>query len=170
MPASPRLLWICIALTILIGLACDAPQKPPEPSPSGSTGIPGPPTTSINCPDCEAYSVDRIVDGDTLDLADGTRVRLYGVDTRERGEACFSEATDRLRQLAGNTVRLETGPRLTDTYDRRIAYVYTSEGLSIDILLVGEGLARAWPLDGQHRDTLVNLERSARDNHAGCLW
>ena len=167
MNRSDLLLVICVALTILTGLACDAPPKPSEPS---STGIPGPPTTSINCPDCEAYSVDRIIDGDTLDLTDGTRVRLYGVDTPERGKRCSSEATYRLRQLAGSTVRLENGPRLTDTYGRRLACAYTSEGFSIDVLLIGEGLAMAWTRDGQHRDALVNLEQSARYNGAGCLW
>ena len=64
----------------------------------------------------------------------------------------------------------EDGPRLTDTYGRRLAYAYTFDGLSIDVLLIGEGLAKAWTRDGQHRDTLVNLEQSARENRAGCLW
>ena len=161
------LLGISATLTILAGLACDPQSKPSELAPNG---IPGPPNTSISCPDCEAHSVGRVIAGDTFDLSDGTRVRLYGVDTPERGEACFSEATDRLRQLAGGTVRLENGPRLTDTYGRRLAYAYTSEGLSIDVLLIGEWLAKAWARDGQHRDMLVNLEQSARDNGAGCLW
>ncbi len=129
-----------------------------------------PPTTSFDCPGCEAFSVGRVIDGDTLDLSDGTRVRLYGVDTPERGEACYAEATDRLRRLAGATVRLENGPRATDTFGRRLAYVYTAEGFSIDVILIGDGLAEAWARDGQHRDTLVGLEESARSNGAGCLW
>ena len=62
----------------------------------------------------------------------------------------------------------EDGPRLTDTYGRRLAYAHDS--LSIDVLLIGEGLAKAWTRDGQHRDTLLSLEQSARDNGAGCLW
>jgi endonuclease YncB( thermonuclease family) len=128
---------------------------------------PGPPTTVISCPDCEAHTVDRIIDGDTLDLTDGTRVRLYGVDTPERGEDCYAEATDRLRQLAGSTVRLENGPRATDSFGRRLAYAYTLEGFSIDVILIGDGLAEAWTRDGQHRDTLVGLERSARENQGG---
>jgi micrococcal nuclease len=131
---------------------------------------PGPPTTVINCLACEAHSVDRIIDGDTLDLTGSTRVRLYGVDTPERGEDCFTEATDRLRQLAGNTVRLEDGPRATDNFGRRLAYLYTFEGFSIDVILIGDGLARAWTRDGQHRNALVGLEQSARSNRVGCLW
>ncbi len=31
-------------------------------------------------------------------------VRIYGVDTPERGEPCFEEATERFRELAGDRV------------------------------------------------------------------
>ncbi len=73
------------------------------------------------------------------------------------------------RQLASSTVRLEDGPRLQGDFGRRLAYLYTADGLSIDVLMIGEGLAEAWTLDGQHRDTLVALGESARQNGAGCL-
>ena len=156
-----------VALLIVLA-ACSCASGPAE-GVEPAIAI-GPPTTVITCLDCEAHSVDRVIDGDTLDLADGTRVRVYGIDTPERGERCFSEATDRLRQLAGDTVRLEDGPRLTDDFGRRLAYLYTANGFSIDVLLIGEGLAEAWTRDGQHRDVLVGLEDSARANGAGCLW
>ncbi len=91
------------------------------------------------------------------------------VDTPERGQRCATEATERLRELAGSTVRLEDGPRLTDTYGRTLAYVYTVDGISIDAALIREGLA-AWTRDGQHRDMLVELEREAQMARAGCLW
>jgi endonuclease YncB( thermonuclease family) len=39
--------------------------------------------------------VDRVIDGDTFDSA-STRIRLFGMNTPERGDACFTEATDRL--------------------------------------------------------------------------
>jgi endonuclease YncB( thermonuclease family) len=86
------------------------------------------------------------------------------------GERCSTEATDRLRQLAGGRVRLQDGPRLTDDFGRRLAYLFTTNGSSIDVLMIGEGLAEAWTRDGQHRDTLVGLEDSARQNGPGCLW
>ena len=60
-------------------------------------------------------------------------------------------------------MRLENGPRLQDDFGRRLAYAYTADGLSIDALMIGEGLAEAWTRDGQHRDTLVALEESARE-------
>jgi endonuclease YncB( thermonuclease family) len=166
------LAFAAIAISCASDAAPPAPTAPPttqETLDEPATG-PGPPTTVINCLACDAHTVDRVIDGDTLDLTDGTRVRLYGVDTPERSEECFTEATDRLRQLAGATVRLESGPRATDSFGRRLAYAYTDIGHSIDVILIGDGLAEAWTRDGQHRDTLVALEQSARENGAGCLW
>ena len=125
--------------------------------------------TSLRCLDCAEEQVIRVIDGDTLDTTRG-RIRLFGVDTQERGERCASKATDRLRELAGKTVRLEDGPRATDSFDRLLAYVYTKDGISIDETLILEGLATAWTRDGQHRDLLVNLEREARTQETGCLW
>ncbi len=86
-------------------------------------------------------------------------MRLFGVDTPERSEKCYREATDRLRVLAGVEVRVELGPRSQDRYGRLLYYVYTQDGDSIDEKLVSEGLAKAWTRDGQHRDLLVGLER-----------
>ena len=98
--------------------------------------------TSLRCTDCTDETVIRVIDGDTLDTTRG-RVRLFGVDTPERGERCASEATDRLQELAGDSVRLEDGPRQTDQFGRLLAYVYTKDGVSIDETLIREGLATA---------------------------
>ena len=129
----------------------------------------GPPRTSIFCPDCQLVNVTGIVDGDTIDTSVG-RVRFFGVDTPERGDVCFTEATDFTRLLVGRQVRLEDGPRREDSFGRRLAYVYDPSGNSIDVQLVAGGFARAWTRDGQHRDVLVGLEESAKSNRAGCLW
>lgn len=125
---------------------------------------------TLRCLDCTEFKVTRVIDGDTLDTEKGP-VRLFGVNTPELGERCASEATHRLQQLAGNSIRLEDGPRLTDQFGRILAYSYfTEDGASIDETLIREGLATAWTRDGQHRDLLVNLEREARIQGVGCLW
>ncbi len=125
--------------------------------------------TALCCQECQAVAVTGVIDGDTFDSSQG-RVRLYGVDTPERGERCYDEAARRLRQLAGAQVRVESGPRARDPNGRLLYYVYTSSGESIDETLLREGLAVAWTSDGQHRDFLVRLEQEARQSGAGCLW
>ncbi len=125
--------------------------------------------TALCCEDCKPVAVNRIIDGDTFDSGEG-RVRLFGVDTPERGQDCFQEATERLRSLAGETVRVESGPRSKDSFGRLLYYIYTESGESVDETLVREGLGRAWTRDGQHRDLLLRLEGEARQKTTGCLW
>ena len=138
-----------------------------------STGEPSPPQlvaqTVITCLDCQLVDVTDVIDGNTIETSVG-RVRFFGIDTPERGEACFSEATAATKRLTGSQVRLEDGPRLTDSFGRRLAYVYDASGNSIDVQLIGGGFARAWTQDGQHLDVLVGLERSVREHGSGCLW
>ena len=86
-------------------------------------------------------------------------MRLFGVDTPERNEKCYRDATSQLRELAGGEVRVELGPRSKDRYGRLLYYVYTQDGDSIDETLVSKGLAKAWTRDGEHRDLLEGLKQ-----------
>lgn len=127
--------------------------------------------TTLQCQDCEPFTVSRIIDGDTIDVNGGqTRIRIYGADTPERGEKCFTEATDAMRQMAGSTVRVESGPRPSDPNGRDLYYLYTESGDSIDEALIRNGLAEAWTRDGQHKDLLVSLQLQAAGSDTGCLW
>ena len=125
--------------------------------------------TSICCEECPKVTVTRIIDGDTFDSSAG-RIRLFGVDTPERGERCFDEATERLEKLAEDTVRVQADIRKHDIYNRRLFYVYTEDGESIDELLIREGYGRAWTRDGQHRNSMMATGRQARREKTGCLW
>ena len=116
----------------------------------------------------------RVIDGDTFEaaLAGGTAliVRIFGVNTPERGERCAGEATARLAQLTANRVLLMADERLEDAGGRQLRYVFTPDGRSIDAALVAAGLAVAWTSDGALRDQLVVIEETARSTGAGCLW
>ena len=161
-------LLIATVFIVILAVSCEAKVESKAPNQIGSE-----PTSSsthgLVCTDCQLVDVTKVVDGDTLDTSVG-RVRLFGVDTPEKGKSCFQEATNFTRIAAGTKVRLETGPRRTDSYGRRLAYVYDSSGDSIDAQLISGGFAVAWTRDGQHRDYLKNLEENARRTRTGCLW
>jgi len=138
-------------------------------------GDPADPTVGPVAPaEAVAVSVVDVVDGDTLhvETAGGEllTVRLFGVDTPERGEACYAEATNRLRDLADDTILLLPDVRLQDPGGRELRYVFTADGISVDAALVHEGLAIAWRRDGAFRDQLVTLEDEAIADDVGCLW
>lgn len=161
-----RFLWL-LALALVEVVACTSAATP-TPTLSPSPILVGP-DGPLRCLDCEpVYPVSRIIDGDTFDISVG-RVRIYGIDTPERDEACYDEATHRLAQLAEDGVRVEAGPRPTGGFGRLLFYVYTQDGRSIDEILITEGLAEAVVRDGQHRDFLVSMERKAKAGGVGCL-
>lgn len=130
-------------------------------------------STMVAIPGAVTVQVVQVIDGDTLDVrsaATDLRVRLYGVDTPERGEACYQEATDRLTELAGTSVQLLPDARAQDQFGRELRYVYALDGTLIDEALVADGFGRAWTDDGSLRDQIVAAEQAARDAHRGCLW
>ncbi len=121
----------------------------------------------------EAASVVKVIDGDTLDVTLAgreERIRIFGIDTPERGDRCFSEATALLKALAWHELRVLTDARKVDRNGRLLRYVYQPGGLSIDAAMIAAGAAHAWTRDGALRDPLVALEAEARDNRIGCLW
>ncbi|MCC6812145.1 MAG: thermonuclease family protein [Deltaproteobacteria bacterium] len=126
----------------------------------------------------EAAVVKRAVDGDTLELEDGRKVRLLGVDAPElrhpkaQVETFGAAARDfTQKQVAGQTVRLEFESRTTDKYGRVLAYVYVaSTGFFLNSELVAQGYAHVesrWPF--RHLDEFRELERNARTKALG-LW
>jgi micrococcal nuclease len=130
-----------------------------------------PPGVSLD--DLQTAEVERVVDGDTIDVTiDGTlwRVRYFGVDTPERGDRCFREATDRNTQLIGDSVLLLPDARDEDDFDRLLRYVFLADGTSVDATLVAEGFGYAWTRDGRYKEQIVSLEAEAEAAGRGCLW
>ena len=124
---------------------------------------------ALCCFHCTLYPVKRVIGGDTFVYGrnrdgSGSRVRLYGVDTPERCEPCFEEATERFRELAGARVWIEFGPRSEDRYGGALFYVYTEEGQSVAEKLIREGLGKAWERYGQNRELLVAVKGGAERN------
>ena len=84
--------------------------------------------------------VDRVIDGDTIVLMDGSRVRLEGIDAPERDQPYGPTATAALEYMVGRSVYyVETDK---DRYERMLATLYHSkEGYNINASLVCAGFA-----------------------------
>jgi len=97
------------------------------------------------------YRVQRVVDGDTLLLVGGARIRLIGADTPETVKPNHpvepygpeaSEFTARFIDQAGGQVYLRFDRQRKDRYDRFLAYVFHGERL-LNEELIRNGLATA---------------------------
>jgi len=121
--------------------------------------------------------VARVVDGDTLVLAGGQRVRLVQIDAPElAGGECYSRAAARTtaRLLPpGTRVELEADPQLdrVDRYGRLLRYVW-ARGRDVNLALVRAGAATVWFYNGErgkHAGQLLAAARAARAARRG-LW
>ena len=115
--------------------------------------------------------VQRVIDGDTVVLADGERVRYIGMDTPERGEPFFDEATEYNRQMVeGRRVRLMKDDSDKDRFGRLLRYVLAGDIL-VNAELVREGLAEAkrYEPDVKFADCFDALMQEARDGQRG-MW
>ena len=149
-----------------------SPTATPKPSPATATATP-PPFVRPNPASLPQATVVNVIDGDTIDVTlDGEQrhIRYYGVDAPEKGKKCFEEAKARNSDLLGATVRLEPDARDQDQYGRLLRYVFNEDGLSIEAVLISEGLATAWREDGVYRPRFLAMENEARENKVGCLW
>ena len=73
-------------------------------------------------------TVARVIDGDTLELANGERVRLIGVDAPEHGRPGSNEATQFVRgRVEGRTVWLEADGADRDRHGRLRRYVWLQQ-------------------------------------------
>jgi micrococcal nuclease len=119
----------------------------------------------------EQALVTSVIDGDTVELADGRRVRYLGIDTPESGEYYAEEATARNKELVeGKTVELQRGKRDQDEYGRLLRYVYV-DGVFVNAELIVQGYATAYIFDPDDRysQILVQLEQYAKMKNRG-LW
>lgn len=124
----------------------------------------------------EGAVVAHVIDGDTIELVDGRRIRLVQIDTPERGRECYGdEASALTRRLLppGTEVRIEQDTALdqADSFGRRLAYVWKGDE-DVNVTLVREGAAGVWFYDGRrgrHASELLRAAERARDDRRG-LW
>lgn len=123
-------------------------------------------------------TVKRVIDGDTIELASGERVRYIGVDTPEKNspyvsKQCFAEEASRYNQslVEGKNIRLTQDVSAHDKYGRLLAYVYLENGTFLNENLVSNGYAfsSAYPPDVHQENILDQAQEYARSHNIG-LW
>ncbi len=72
----------------------------------------------------EKAFVSRVIDGDTIVLQDGRKVRLICINTPEKGQFYYTQATDYMKQeVLNKEILLEKDVSETDKYGRLLRYV-----------------------------------------------
>ena len=117
--------------------------------------------------------VKRVIDGDTLILEDNTEIRLVGVNTPEKSDPYFLEATNFTKRLVENKkVTLEYDAYTSDRFGRVLAYVIVGDK-NLSIELVKNGLAKVAIYEDRrkliYQDELLKFQESAKSKKLG-VW
>jgi endonuclease YncB( thermonuclease family) len=97
--------------------------------------------------DSAYYKIERVIDGDTIVIENGTSVRLLGINSPEKGEKYYEEAKEFLENLvSGKKLKIEKHGK--DKYYRELAYVFLGNE-NVNLKLVRSGLANVYILDNK---------------------
>lgn len=132
------------------------------------------PSQTLGANDQQTYLVTKVIDGDTIELESGQKVRYIGIDTPElKGSECFAkEARDKNKELVeGKRVKLQKDVSETDRYGRLLRFVYTEDDTLINDTLIKEGYATVstYPPDVAKQKLFQQSQQEARTNNRG-LW
>lgn len=116
-----------------------------------------------------------VIDGDTIDVdlqGREFRVRYIGVDTPERDDPFYEEASSANRSFVeGQDVILVRDVSETDPYGRLLRYVYLPDGTFVNAELISQGYGQVvtFPPDVDQTENFLALQVEARENQRG-LW
>lgn len=128
----------------------------------------------------EGVVVRKVIDGDTIQLEDGTIIRYIGIDAPEsesswRKGAFGNEAFEVNRKLVeGKAVTIEYDTEFSDPRGRELAYVYVNhdgKNIMVNEYLVAQGVAwvAVFPPNIRHIRTLFEAQEAAYKNKLG-VW
>ncbi|SFI31692.1 thermonuclease family protein [Nitrosomonas sp. Nm34] len=178
------LFWL---LTVFIGLhlpGCAADTIYRTQDAQGNitySDIPAPDAKPLNLspiPHRTRHQVVKVLDGDTVVLNGGERVRLLGINAPEvksryrDGEAGSIAAKEWLQEkLKNRKVYLEYDQQKHDHYNRLLAHLYLPNGEHLNLMLVEKGLAvvNLLPPNLRHADAMIRAQQRAERQKSG-IW
>jgi len=114
----------------------------------------------------EKVNVLRVIDGDTLELEDGRKVRLANINSPEKISSDSNISFKFLKTLEGKTVELEV-VKSKDKYNRVVARIFSPEYANLEI--IKKGLANKFLVSKEERRTFAQAEKYAIDHELG-IW
>lgn len=114
--------------------------------------------------------VVEIIDGDTIILENGSKIRLIGINAPEKGYSYYIKAKESVKSLIlFQNVRLESDMEDRDDYNRLLRYVFVDD-ISVNLWLVEEGYAHVFRESGlKYENQLKEAETNARLQKLG-IW
>lgn len=104
----------------------------------------------------DRFLISKVIDGDTVELNGGDKLRLLSVDTPEKDELFYDRAKELVTDLALNKHgRIEYANRRRDAYGRLLGYLYI-DTLFVNKIILDSGLGYLYLF----KDTDINNEQT----------
>lgn len=121
--------------------------------------------------------VSRVIDGDTIELSNGEKIRYIGINTPEtkhptKGVECFGKKASEYNKnlVEGKEVLFQKDVSDTDRYGRLLRYVYVDDVfVNYELVKNGYAYASSYPPDVSYQELFLEAEKEARENNRG-LW
>jgi len=109
----------------------------------------------------------RVVDGDTIEIENGIKVRLLGINTPEKGQIYYEEAKEYLKQFENESITIET--KGVDKYGRILGHVF-NEKTHLNEEIMQNGFATLYYYgEDNYYSSLKKAESKAREEEEG-IW
>ena len=135
--------------------------------------------TSMSCviPQGNTVLVTRVIDGDTIEIEGGAKIRYIGIDAPEiayaqqAGEFFGQEASEKNRELVeGKRVYLEKDTQNEDDHGRLLRYVWVNDMMvNAELVKLGYAYSYTCPPNVKYQKYFLQLEEEAREQEQG-LW
>ena len=114
----------------------------------------------------EIVIISKVLDGDTIELDDGRRVRLSNIGAPEKGRYFSKESTEFLKGYEKESVELEIDG--VGKYGRILGRVYSGNDY-LNLKIVELGFAHKYLVEEGEVENFGEAEKSARDKELG-IW
>lgn len=121
------------------------------------------------------HLVTSVIDGDTVELFGGDRLRLLGIDCPERGDSLYDSASAFLASLVlNNTVTVTYSNRRRDKYNRILGYLFIDDTICVNEVVLRLGLAYVYLFSDNLGDSirirgLLKAQKEAMESKRG-IW
>ena len=122
----------------------------------------------------DRFIISKVIDGDTVELKGGDKLRLLGIDTPEKNQLYYDSAKALLsRNVLGKESKIKFAVRRRDKYGRLLGFLYV-DSIFINQMMIDSGMAHLYlfkdnDLQSEEFQKMLDAQRKVLNKDIG-IW
>ncbi len=122
----------------------------------------------------DRFIISKVIDGDTVELKGGDKLRLLGIDTPEKNQLYYDSAKALLsRNVLGKESEIKFAVRRRDKYGRLLGFLYV-DSIFINQMMIDSGMANLYlfkdnDLNSEEFKKMFDAQRNVINKDIG-IW